>query len=84
MPIKFLSIRRVTWAEDNLESERYWAARPLPQRTPEEEQREAEYWATKTIAERVIAGWELADREDVEYKLKLEREARLSDPESGR
>ncbi len=24
-------------------------------------QDEAEYWATKTMAERVIAGWELAD-----------------------
>lgn len=24
-------------------------------------QEEAEYWATKTVAERVIAGWKLAD-----------------------
>jgi hypothetical protein len=26
----------------------------------EDRQREAEYWATRTMAERVIAGWELA------------------------
>ncbi len=29
-------------------------------------QQEAEYWAAKTMAERVIAGWELADEKLVD------------------
>lgn len=41
MPIAFVSIGRVTHAEDRT--------------------REARYWAGRSIAERVIAGWTLAD-----------------------
>ena len=55
----------------------------MPERTAEEAQREANHWATKTMAERVIAGWELADRLDAEYKLKLAREASSALAESG-
>lgn len=69
--------RRVTWEGNNAESERWWAEHPLPLRTPEEEQRELEYWATKTIAERVIAGWELSERAEAKRKLKLQVEAAL-------
>ena len=83
MPIKFTSIRRVTFEEDNLESERVWSERPLPQRTPEEARREANFWATRTIAERVIAGWELAERFDAEYEMKLAREASSALPDRG-
>ena len=81
MPINFLSVRLVTFEEENLEKERYWAARPLRHSSPEESQRDAEYWATRTVAERVIAGWELADSEDAKYKLRLEKEALSDQPE---
>jgi hypothetical protein len=32
----------------------------------EDRQREADYWSKKTIAERVIAGWELAENDLVQ------------------
>ena len=41
MPIRFMTVNRVTWNEDRL--------------------REACLWATRSIADRVIAGWELAE-----------------------
>ena len=75
MSFKSATFRRVTWAENNAESERWWAEHPLPHRTPEEEQRERQYWATKTKAERVEAGWALAERVNAERKLKLEAKA---------
>lgn len=84
MPIKFISAGFVTFEEKNREKELYWASRPLRHTSPEEAQREAEYWATKTVAERVIAGWELADKEDAKYKLKLEAGALSDDPQRER
>ena len=77
-PFESATIRRVTWEENNAESERWWAEHPLPHRTAEEEQHELEYWATKTIAERVEAGWALAERERAKDKLKLKRQASVS------
>ena len=80
MPIKFISAGFVTFEGENREKELYWASRPVRHSSPEEAQREAEHWATKTVAGRVIAGWELADKEDAEYKLKLEAKALSDDP----
>lgn len=54
---------------NSAESERWWAEHPQPQRTPEEEQREREYWATNTIAERLEAYWALAERVEAERKV---------------
>jgi hypothetical protein len=42
----------------------------------EDRLREAQFWATKTIAERVIAGWELADDELIQRRREDEPEKR--------
>ena len=44
----------------------------------EDRLREAQFWATKSIAERVIAGWELADDDLIRRKHEHEPEKRTA------
>jgi hypothetical protein len=64
MSIHFTSIERVTYAGDYARRAREEAFLTSfkPVKSSEDQLRDAHYWASRTLAERVIASWELADK----------------------